>query len=77
MSLLTNFLSRKYEFEADQFAVESYRNSQVLIDALKKLSVDNLSNLHPHKLKVWFDYTHPPVTERISAIRRRAKAIGV
>lgn len=69
LSLLTNYLSRKHEFEADSYAVKSYGKKQVLIDALKKLSVDNLSNLHPHPLKVWFDYTHPPVLNRIAAIK--------
>jgi len=41
-----------------------------MINGLKKLSVDNLSNLTPHPLKVFLDYSHPPVLERIKAIRR-------
>ena len=40
-----------------------------MIDALKKLSVDNLSNLYPHSFKVFLEYSHPPVLERIKAIR--------
>jgi STE24 endopeptidase len=43
-----------------------------MITALKKLSVDNLSNLTPHPLKVFLSYSHPPVLERIKAIRKQA-----
>jgi len=41
-----------------------------MIAVLKKLSVDNLSNLTPHSLKVFLDYSHPPVLRRIAAIRQ-------
>jgi len=41
-----------------------------LISALKKLSVDSLSNLTPHPLKVFLEYSHPPVLERIKALRK-------
>jgi STE24 endopeptidase len=40
-----------------------------MIQALKKLSVDNLSNLTPHPLKVFIEYSHPPILERIAALR--------
>jgi STE24 endopeptidase len=40
-----------------------------MISALKKLSADNLSNLTPHPVKVFLEYSHPPVLERIRAIR--------
>ena len=40
-----------------------------MVEALKKLSVDNLSNLTPHKMKVFMEYSHPPVLDRIKAIR--------
>ena len=40
-----------------------------MIEALKKLSVDNLSNLTPHPLKVFLEYSHPPVLERIKALQ--------
>ena len=61
--------SRKHEFEADAYAVKTYKNPQSMIDALKKLSVDNLSNLTPHPFKVFLEYSHPPVLERIKAIK--------
>ncbi len=71
-SLLGNYLSRRYEYQADAYAVATYKDPQAMITALKKLSVDNLSNLTPHPLKVFFDYSHPPVLERIKAIRQDA-----
>lgn len=70
LSVLQNIISRKYEFEADKYSITTYKNSQAMIEALKKLSVDNLSNLMPHKMKVFMEYSHPPVLERIKAIRK-------
>ena len=65
--LLMNLLSRKNEFEADEFAAKTY-DGKTLIQALKKLSVDNLSNLLPHKWYVFFNYSHPPLLKRLEAI---------
>ena len=62
-----NMLSRKNEFEADAFAKETY-NGTFLQQALKKLSVDNLSNLFPHPFYVFINYSHPPLLERLSAM---------
>lgn len=69
LGLLGNLLSRKHEFEADAFAAETTKAPREMIKALKKLSVDNLSNLTPHPLKVFLEYSHPPVLERIKALR--------
>ncbi|MDY6855439.1 MAG: M48 family metallopeptidase [Thermodesulfobacteriota bacterium] len=71
LSIFANILSRKYEYEADTYAAKTYPHPQSMITALKKLSVENLSNLTPHPLKVFMSYSHPPVLERIEAIRRR------
>ena len=70
VSLYSLYLSRKYEFEADSYAARTYKNPKALSEALKKLSVDTLSNLNPHPLKVFFEYTHPPVIERIKALNK-------
>ena len=70
-SIVTNIISRKYEYEADNYAVDTYRNPEAFITALKKLTVDNLSNLTPHPAKIFLYYDHPPVLERIKAIRGR------
>lgn len=69
LGLLGTILSRKHEFEADAYAAETTKKPGEMIKALKKLSVDNLSNLTPHPLKVFLEYSHPPVLERIKALR--------
>ncbi|MBN2120020.1 MAG: M48 family metallopeptidase [Candidatus Omnitrophica bacterium] len=70
LSIFGNSLSRKHEYEADSFAVKTHNKPEDFIRALKKLSVDNLSNLNPHPLKVFLHYSHPPVLKRIQAIRK-------
>lgn len=69
LSLLMNRLSRHNEFEADRFAVQTLGEGEELIAALKKLSLNNLANLTPHPFYVFLHYSHPPLLERISAIR--------
>ncbi|MFO7600000.1 MAG: M48 family metallopeptidase [Candidatus Desulfacyla sp.] len=71
LSVFGNILSRRHEYEADAFAVDTLRKPESMISALKKLSVDALSNLTPHPLKVFLSYSHPPVLDRIRAIRNR------
>lgn len=61
--------SRRHEFEADAFAAEVTQQPSALISALKKLSRDNLSNLTPHPFHVFLNYSHPPVVERIRALK--------
>lgn len=67
--LIMNSVSRKNEFEADEFAAKTY-NGKALQEALKKLSVKNLSNLFPHKAYVFFHYSHPPLLKRLEAIEK-------
>lgn len=70
-SIMYNNLSRKHEKEADAFTLSTTGSAGPLISALKKLSVNNLSNLTPHPFKVFLEYTHPPVLERIGELKRR------
>ena len=70
LSIIANIFSRKNEYEADRYAVKTTGKKEALITALKKLSVDNLSNLTPHPLKVFFYYSHPPELERLKAIEK-------
>lgn len=70
LSIFMQIISRKHEFEADRFAAETTRQPQSMIQALKKLSKDNLSNLTPHPFYVFLNYSHPPVLKRIEAIRK-------
>ena len=72
LSVGFNKISRNHEYEADVFAIRTYGKKEAFIDALKKLSVNNLSNLTPHPIKVVFDYSHPPVLDRIKAIKKTA-----
>ena len=62
--------SRTNETAADRFSVETTQDSQSMVDALKKLSVHNLSNLMPHPFYVFLNYSHPPVLQRIKALQR-------
>lgn len=69
ISVFGSIISRKHEYQADAYVVETYAKSESMIQALKKLSTENLSNLTPHPLKVFLSYSHPPILERIKAIR--------
>jgi STE24 endopeptidase len=66
--LFMQILSRKNEFEADAYAKETF-GAQPLANALKKLSVDSLSNLYPHPAYVFFHYSHPPLLQRLQALK--------
>lgn len=69
LGLLGNALSRKNEYEADEYAVKTY-NGEALISGLKKLSSDHLSNLTPHPAYVFVHYSHPPLLQRVRAMQR-------
>lgn len=69
LSLLLNARSRKHEYEADSFAVETTGLGDALAGGLKKLAADNLSNLTPHPTYVLLHESHPPLIERVAAIR--------
>lgn len=64
-----NILSRKHEFEADAYAAKVTGDPDAMVSALKQLSKDNLSNLTPHPAYVFLNYSHPPVIQRIEALR--------
>jgi STE24 endopeptidase len=65
-----NIISRKNEYQADKFA-DDYGYGDHLISGLKKLSVKNLSNMTPHPAYVFVNYSHPPLLQRISAIKNK------
>ncbi len=69
--LLMNIISRKNEFEADAYAVQT-SGGTVLAEALKRLSTDNLSTLLPHPAYVFVNYSHPPLLQRLAAINQLA-----
>ena len=69
ISILMNIKSRNNEYEADNFAVKTYKKLP-MISALKKLSRDNLSNLTPHPVYEFLNYSHPSLSKRLDAIER-------
>jgi STE24 endopeptidase len=69
ISMALKALSRQDEYEADRFAATTTPDREEMIKALKKLTVHNLSNLSPHPFYVFLNDSHPPVLDRIRAIR--------
>ncbi len=70
LSIAMQLFSRKNEREADRFAAETTGKPQNMVDALKKLSANNLSNLSPHPFFVFLHYFHPPLLERVQNIEQ-------
>lgn len=68
LGIAANLLSRRNEFEADAYAAKT-AGRDAMASALKKLSVDNLSNLYPHPAYVFFHYSHPPLLARLEALK--------
>ncbi|MFA6925244.1 MAG: M48 family metallopeptidase [Bacteroidales bacterium] len=73
MGLVMNVISRRNEYKADAFAGTTYK-PEYLQSALKKLSVNNLSNLNPHKAYVFFYYSHPTLLNRLKALGKLVKS---
>jgi STE24 endopeptidase len=71
LGIVMQMLSRKHEYEADEFAAKTTEQPEEMVNVLKKLSKDNLSNLTPHPFYVFLNYSHPPVLQRIRAIREK------
>ena len=69
-SIVTTAISRKNEFEADKFSLDTTSDGQALISMLIGLSANNLSHLTPHPMKVFLSYSHPPVIDRIKAVNQ-------
>ncbi|MBL7560907.1 M48 family metallopeptidase [Olleya sp. YSTF-M6] len=66
--LLMNWFSRKFEYQADNYAKNTYKR-EPLITSLKKLSKNSLSNLTPHPAYVFMHYSHPTLLQRISKLK--------
>jgi STE24 endopeptidase len=69
LGIAGNIMSRKHEYQADAFAATYYR-AEPLQEALKKLSVNNLSNLKPHPLHVFVNHSHPPLLQRLEHLEK-------
>ena len=67
LNIISNYLSRRHEYQADAFAAkEGYGHD--LVSSLKRLHKEALSDLNPHPVKVVLDYSHPTLSQRITAI---------
>lgn len=69
LSIFMNMISRRFEYESDNFAVSTIGDPTGLVGALKKLSAGNLSNLTPHPFYVFMHYSHPTLLQRLQAIQ--------
>ena len=70
ISPLLKFSSRKNEYEADAYSAKICGTPEYLISALIKLNSDNLSELFPPKIYVFWNFSHPTLTERVKALRK-------
>lgn len=68
IGLAMNYISRKFEYQADDYAKTTYK-AEPLISSLKKLSKNSLSNLTPHPAYVWMHYSHPTLLERVRNLK--------
>ncbi len=66
---ITNIISRRFEYQADKFAISSTRKTESFISTLEKLTEQNLGDKNPHPFVEWFFYSHPSINKRISAIK--------
>jgi STE24 endopeptidase len=74
LSIGMGLFSRHHEYDADRFAIGTIDTPTAMAQALQKLSLHNMSNLTPHPFYVFLNYSHPPVLERIRAIRSAAES---
>ena len=68
LSVVMQAISRKHEYEADRWSVQTFQHPGELSEALRKLSKENLSNLAPHPFYVSLNYSHPPLLQRVRGI---------
>ncbi len=68
MEPITNYISRKFEYEADEYAVKVTNKKKYFISTLEKLTDQNLGDREPHPFVEWFFYSHPSINKRIAAL---------
>ena len=68
VGIISSWISRKFEFEADAFAKEAMHSGEPLASALAKLDKDHMSHPCPHPMEVFLHYSHPPSSERLAAL---------
>jgi STE24 endopeptidase len=71
LALINNTFSRHNEYQADQYSIDTYPGAREhMYSALKKLSVESLSNLNPHPVYVAVHYSHPPILDRLANLKK-------
>jgi STE24 endopeptidase len=71
LGLINNTFSRHNEYQADQYSIDTYPGArEYMYSALKKLSVESLSNLNPHPVYVAVHYSHPPILDRLANLKK-------
>ena len=71
LGLINNSFSRHNEYQADQYSIDTYPGAREhMYSALKKLSVESLSNLNPHPVYVAVHYSHPPILDRLANLKK-------
>jgi STE24 endopeptidase len=70
------WLSRRFEYQADRFAATTTGEPEAMASALEKLARDHLVPLSPHPLRVALEYSHPPLLQRLRALRAPSIASG-
>ena len=71
LGLINNSFSRHNEYQADQYSIDTYPGArEYMYSALKKLSVESLSNLNPHPVYVAVHYSHPPILDRLANLQK-------
>ena len=73
--MVLNAWSRRHEFEADAYAAQVTGDGAPLAAALKKMTADHLAHPTPGALRVWLDYSHPPLLQRLRALAPPAAPI--
>ena len=77
LSPIGKAVSRKFEREADFYSLGILKTAKPLVTALKKMAKENLSNIRPHPLYVFFNYSHPPLLERIEYLETGEMSPGL
>jgi STE24 endopeptidase len=67
-----NIISRKFEYEADNFAIHSTNKKEAFIETLNKLTEQNLGDKEPHPLVEWFFYSHPSIKKRVANLKSQS-----
>ena len=69
MMPVTNYISRRYEFQADGYAVKLTSDIDSFVSTMEKLAEINLADKEPHPVVEFFLYSHPSIKRRIETAK--------